>query len=98
MPLRYVWVRSVFLALGQHDIGQDAQDQSAGNGGQGDLAEGQGQTADAGDQDHSNHEQVLALAQIHLLDHLQTANCDEAVQGDANTAHNAVGDGSRRRK
>ncbi len=85
----------VFLSLGEHHVGQDAQDQSAGDGGQGDLAEGNGQAADAGDQDHSSNEQVLAGTQVDLLDHLQTGNCDEAVQGDADTAHDAVGDGSQ---
>ncbi len=85
----------VILALGNHHIGDDTQDQSAGNGGQGDLAEGDGQTADTGDQDHSSYEQVLAGAQVHLLDHLQAGNCDEAVQGDAHAAHDAVGDGGQ---
>jgi len=86
---------SVFLALCQQSVGDDAQDQCAGDGSQSHLAEGDGQTANAGDQNHSNYKQVLAGAQIDLLDHLQTGNCDEAVQSDADTAHDAVGDGSQ---
>ena len=71
----------VFLCLGDHDVHQDAQDQSTGDGGQGDLAEGNRQAADAADQNDSSNEQVLAGAQVHLLDHLQTGHSDEAVQG-----------------
>ena len=81
------------LSLGYDQVDDDAQDQSASDRGQSHLAEGQGQAADAGNQDHSNHEQVLAGIQVDLLDHLQTGHSDEAVQGDADTAHDAAGDG-----
>ena len=83
------------LSLGDHQVDDDAQNQRAGDGGQSDLADGHCHAADAGDQDGSNHEQILVLAQIHLLDHLQTGNSDEAVQSHANAAHNAVGDGGQ---
>ena len=85
----------VFLALGEHHIGQDAQNQSAGDSSQSNFAvsaKGHAQTADAGDQDCGNHKQVLAGVQVDLLNHLQTGNGDEAVQSHADTAHNAVGD------
>ena len=85
----------VGLCFGDQDIGQDAQDQSAGDGGQGDLTEGDGQAANAGDQNDGDHKQILALVQVYLLHHLQAGNSDEAVQCHANAAHHAVGDGSQ---
>ena len=83
------------LCTGDQNIGQNAQQQSASDGSQRDFAEGNGQAAHTGDQDHGNHKQVLALTQIYLLYHLQAADSDEAVQSGANAAHDAVGDGSQ---
>ena len=88
-------MRLVFFALGKNDICEDAKKQSTGDGGQGDLAERNRQSADAGDQNDSHNKQILACTQIDLLDHLQAGNCDEAIKGDADTAHDAVGDRSQ---
>ena len=35
---------------------------------------------------------VLVFAKVNALNHLKTADCDEAVEGDANAAHYAGGD------
>ena len=81
--------------MSQEQVGDNAQDQGAGNGGQGDLAEGDGEVADTGNEDHRDREEVLTLTQIHLLRHLQTADSDETVECHADTAHDAVGDGGQ---
>ena len=80
-------------ALSEHHVGEDAEDQRASDGGQGNLAEGDRQTADTGDEDDGGNEQVLVSFQVDLLDHLKTADSDEAVQSHAHTTHDAGGDG-----
>ncbi len=77
----------------EDDIDDDAEDQAGGDGTDGDSAEVQGQAADAGHQDGCDHEQVAVVIQIHRLQHLEAADRDEAVQRDANAAHDAAGDG-----
>ena len=77
----------------ENDVDQDAQDQGASNSGQGDLTDGHCHAADTGDQDGSNHEQILVLVQIYLLDHLQAGASDEAIQSDADAAHYTAGNG-----
>ena len=75
----------------------DAEDQRAGNRGKGDLTgvehEVQGQSADARDQDRGDGEQVLVIAEVDLLQHLQTADGDEAVEREADAAHHAARNG-----
>ena len=83
------------VLLVENDIGDDAEDKSAGNGGKGNLAEGEGKAADTGNQDNGNNEQITVVIQIDLLNHLKTANCDEAVKRDAHAAHDAGGNGSK---
>ena len=61
----------LFLAA-QHDVGQDTEDQRAGNSGECDGAEGQHETADAGDQDDRRGEEVAVVVQIDLLDRKST--------------------------
>ena len=48
---RYLFLR----CAGDQNIGQNAQHQCAGNGGQGDLSEGDSQAAHTGDEDHGDH-------------------------------------------
>ena len=82
----------VFLGI-QNDVGDDTEDKSAGDGGDGYLAESYAKTADAGDKYGSNYEEVSVFAKIDLLNHLETGNCDETVKRYANTAHYTRGDG-----
>ena len=91
------YVYLVFLCLGNQDIGEDAQDQCAGNIGDVNIADAHSHTADTGDQNRSDSEQVAVLTEIYLLDHLQTGHSDEAIQGNADTAHNAAGNGIQER-
>ena len=53
--------------------------------------------ADAGDQDRRNNEEVLVVAKIKILKHLQTGNGDEAVKCQADAAHDAGRDGTQER-
>ena len=52
-----------------------------------------GQTADARNEDRRDDEQVLIIPEIEVLKHLKTRDSDEAVQRQADTAHNAGRDG-----
>ena len=49
------------LFPGQYDIQKNTEDQGGCDGGNGDLTEVEGQTADTGDQDDRYYEQVLVL-------------------------------------
>lgn len=60
------------LVLTENDIGEDTEDECGGNAGDGDLTEVEGQTADAGDEDGSNYEEVAVLTQVNDLEHFQT--------------------------
>ena len=81
------------LVLTKNDIGEDTEDECGGDAGDGDLTEVEGQTADAGDEDGSNYEEVAVLTQVNDLEHLQTRDGDEAVESDADTADDAGGNG-----
>lgn len=85
-----------FLAADRAEqVGDDAENQRAGNGSNRNFAEVQRQSADAGNQNHGYHKQVLVIAKVYFLNHLQAGYGDEAVQGDANAAHHAVGNGGK---
>ena len=73
----------------QQVVDKDAEQQCAGNRCDCDLAECQGQTADTGDQDRGYDIQVLVDIQVDALDHLQTGDGNESIQGHAHTAHDA---------
>ncbi len=94
IELREIFLFCFFLVLhaAEHQVCQDAEDQSACNGSQGDFAEADGQTADTRDQDNGDDEEVAVVVEVNLLDHLQTGDCDETVQSDADAAHDAAGD------
>ena len=88
-------VRVLRLALGtgKQEVGENAKDEGAGDGGDGHAAEVQHETANAGDQDDGNGEQIFVLLQVNVLDHLQAGNGDEAVKCHTNATHHAGGDG-----
>lgn len=56
--------------LGKKEVDQDAEDQSAGDGGNGDLTEGDGQTANAGDENDRCSEEVAVFFEVDFLEHL----------------------------
>lgn len=91
-PFLYTTQCELFLRLGisvEYYIGNDTEDESAGDGGYRDLAYGYAETADPGDENGCDYEEISVIAQIYLLDHLQTGNCDEAIEGYADSAHYA---------
>ena len=94
--LFYIGLFSLFvlLSVAEHNIRQDAEDECAGDGGYRDLAEGDGQAADTGDKNNGDNEEVSVIFEVNFLDHLQTADCDEAVERDAHAAHDAGGNRS----
>ena len=62
----FLFIKLFFLCLGNNQVHDDAQDQGASDSGQGNLADSHSHAADAGDQNGSNHEQVLVLVQVNL--------------------------------
>ena len=80
-------------AFGENEVGYDAQDQSTGDRGNVNIADAHSHATDAGNQDGGSGKQVCVILKIYLLDHLQAGAGNETVQGDANTAHNAAGNG-----
>ena len=49
--------------------------------------------ADTRDKDNGDNEEVPVILKVDLLDHLETADCDEAVESYADAAHDAGGNG-----
>ena len=86
-----------FLLVGllralEHQIGENAEDKRACGGGEGDLTEGQYESADTCNEDNRNGKEILVLGEVNLLYHLKTRNCDKSVESYADTAHYARGD------
>ena len=77
------------------EVDEDAEDESASDFGDGDLTEGKSHTADAGDEDDGYDEEVLVFFEVDFLDHLETGNCDEAVERYADAAHDAGRNGRK---
>ncbi len=46
-------------------------------------------TADTCDEDNGNNKEIGIVVKVNALNHLKTADGNETVEGDANTAHNA---------
>ena len=55
------------------------------------------QPADARDEDGADDKEVLVLAEVDVLEHLETADGDEAVESEAHAAHDRCGDGLQKR-
>ena len=82
------------LAAIEDHVHQNAQNESGGDGADFDngilnVAELQGQSADAAHQDGGHNEQVAVVTQVNRLQHLEAGYSDEAVQSDADTAGDA---------
>ena len=76
-------------------IDENAEDERAGDCSDSDLSEGERHSAHAGDEDGRDDEEVAVLVEVDLLDHLQTADGDEAVERNAHAAHDAGGNGGK---
>ena len=83
----------LFFIFVQNDIDNNTENQCASDRGDNDLADRHGHTADTRDEDNGYGEEVCVVFEVDLLDHLETGNRDEAVEGNANAAHDASGDG-----
>ena len=70
-------------------IYEDAEDEGGSDVGDGDGTEVEGQTADTGDEDGSDNEEVAVVIKIHVLEHPETGNSDEAIESYADAAHDA---------
>ena len=57
---------------GHKDIHDDAEDKCTGDGGNCDLTEGKCHTADAGNENNSDDEEVFVFAEVNVLNHLET--------------------------
>lgn len=80
---------SLLALLAENKVGSDTEDESASDGGDCDLTEGEGQTADTCYKDDRDNKEISVVLKVNLLDHLQTADCDEAVESYAHAAHDA---------
>ena len=74
---------------GHNDIHDDAEDKCTGDGGNCDLTEGKCHTADAGNENNSDDEEVFVFAEVNVLNHLETRYRNEAVKRHAHAAHYA---------
>ena len=82
----------LFSRLIKNKVNDDTENESASDSGDGYLADSHCHTADTRDKDNRSGEEVCVLLKVDLLDHLETRNSDEAVEGDTNAAHYASGD------
>ncbi len=82
-----------FIVAGNYEVNDDAENECAGNLGEGNLAEGEGHSADTGNEDGGNDEEIPVEAEVNILNHLETADGDESVKGEADAAHYTAGDG-----
>ena len=80
-----------FIDLVKKNVSYDTKNKSARNGGNGYLAEGKSEAADAGDEYGGNNEEISVVVKVDLLDHLKARNCNKSVKSYANTAHYTVG-------
>ena len=75
-----------------NDIDKDAKDQSAGDRGKRDLADDKLKTTDTRDQNDRDNEEVAIIIKIRALNHLKTADGDEAIKRNTDTTHDASRD------
>lgn len=80
-----------FFESAENEVGQDAEDESDCDSRDLNFAEGEHQSADTGDEDCADNEEVAVVVEVDVFNHLETADCDKAVQCDAGAAHYAFG-------
>ena len=85
---------TLFALRAEDGIDNDAEDQGTGYFRNGNGAEIQGKTADTADQNYGYGEEVTIIIQIGFLDHLQTTDSNEPIQGNADTTHDTGRDRS----
>ena len=82
----------IFLFLSadvDHEVGENAEDERARDGRDGDRAELERHAAHARDEHDGCGEQVAVFVEVDFLQHFQTADGDKAVQSDTHAAHDA---------
>ena len=88
---------------GEDHVGDDTEDQSGSDGSNGDdlayravigdsVRDLDGKATDTGDQNSGYNEQVVIVVEVKVLEHLETADGDKAVESQANAAHDAARD------
>ena len=88
-------VIALLTELVKNDVSDDTEDKSASDSGQGNLAKGNAESADTGDKDCGNGEEVSSIVKVNLLNHLKTGNCNKSVKCDTNAAQYTVGNGRK---
>lgn len=73
--------------------GCERRDLKEGAAGQFVETEIEGQAAYSDNEDRADDEEIFTVVEIHLFEHLQAADRNKPVQGDAGAAHDAFGDG-----
>ena len=87
-----IWKLRVLFA-GEHEVCQDTEDEGTGNRADFHSTEGDNHAADTDNEDDGRNEEVAIFVEVNRLEHLEPAGCDEAVERNADTAHDAVRDG-----
>ena len=76
----------------EDQVDDNSEDQGAGDLGQCNGTDAELHAADTRNQDHGSGEEIPVIIQVNRLEHLETGYSNKAVQGDADTAHDAAGD------
>ena len=74
----------------ENEVNDDTEDECCCNVLDLDLTEIQHQATNTANEDSGYNEEVLVVTEVNILEHLQTAYCDEAVECDTNTTYYAV--------
>ena len=69
-----------------YKVCHDAENECACNGGESNLAEVNGESADTADKNYGNYEEISVFAEVYFLNHFKTAYRDKAVECDTDTA------------
>ena len=94
--LVYLFGFSVFVFLTvEHKVYEYSEDKSGSNRSKGYFAEAESHSADAGNEYGGGNKEVAVITEVNILEHLESADGDEAVKGDAHAAHYTGGDSGK---
>ncbi len=80
------------------NVDKDTEDKCASNGSDGHFTKVENKSAYTGDEDNGYREEVFVFTEVNALNHLQAGYGDKAVKCYANAAHNASGNGGKKRR